>query len=799
MAASTQHVLWLSWLAMLLLPPGASSDAAEHPAPPAAVESFLSQRCVDCHEGAGAEAGLDLTSLGSPADSRAELQSWIRIIDRVEAGEMPPADADELPADARDTFVTDAGTWLRRFQEDQWARLGRVRGRRLTNLQLERTLHDLLGIDIPLADQLPDEPRTNGFTTVASGQPMSHFQVKAHLDIVDAALDEAFRRATTKPDEWTRTLTAAELCRQDPSRRCREPELIDGKAVTWNGNVIYYGRLPATTAREPGWYRFTIRASALNVPAEHGVWCSVRTGLNVSSAPLLAWAGAFEATAEPAEWTFETWLPKGHMLEVRPGDVTLKSARFAGGQIGTGEGAPQNVPGVAIHEIVMERLHRSGSDDALRLKLFDQLRVADGSVPDLASSAPNADLARLIHRFAAQAFRRPATADDVAPYVQIAEATLASGGSLLDALRSGYRSVLCSPRFLYLQEEPGPLDDAAIASRLSYFLWNSMPDAELRAVAEQGRLRDPAVIRRQVERMLADGRSRQFVEDFASEWLDLSLIDFTQPDRRLVPTFDPIVQHAMLEETHRTLDAMLSENRPVTELVRSDTTFLNSRLARFYGIQGVEGDAMRRVLLSAGDHRSGGVLTQGAILKVTANGTNTSPVLRGIWVCERLLGLEIPPPPANVPAIEPDIRGATTIREMLEKHRADASCASCHAKFDPPGYALENYGPAGRWRERYVVVSGGKVSRGAVIDAGDTLRDGRQFADADELEALLADTPQSLAEGVATKLLAYGTGAAVTFADRDDLHAIAAKVASDGFGFRSLVAEVAASRLFTMK
>lgn len=784
---------------MLLLAPGPWCDAAEFPAPPTGVDAFLEQRCATCHEGPDAEAGLDLTHLASPDSSPADLASWIRIIDRVAAGEMPPADADVLPPGPRDAFVESSSSWLRRFQEDRWRREGRVQARRLTNLQLERTLHDLLGIDIPLATQLPDEPRTNGFTTVATGQPMSHFQVKAHLDTVDAALDEAFRRATTPPDEWTRTLPPSELCRQDPSRRCREPELIDGKAVTWNGNVIYYGRLPATTAREPGWYRFTIRASALNIPAEHGVWCSVRTGLNVSSAPLLEWAGAFEATAEPAEWTFETWLPKGHMLEVRPGDVTLKSARFAGGQIGTGEGAPQNVPGVAIHEIVMSRLHRGDDDDALRHLLLDELPVVAGNTPDVASSAPREDLGRLIQRFARRAFRRPVTADDVGPYVRIAEEKLASSGSLLDALRSGYRSVLCSPRFLYLQEEPGPLDDAAIADRLSYFLWNSMPDEELFSLAEQGRLQDPAVIRSQVERMLANGRSRQFVEDFASEWLDLSLIDFTQPDRRLVPDFDPIVQHAMLDETHSTLETMLNENQSISRLVRSDSTFLNSRLARFYGIDGVEGDAMRLVPLSASDHRSGGVLTQGAILKVTANGTNTSPVLRGIWVCERLLGREIPPPPANVPAVEPDIRGATTIREMLEKHRADASCAACHAQFDPAGYALENYDPAGRWREQYLIVSGGKVSRGAVIDAGDTLPDGRRFADADELERLLAADPRSIAEGVAAKLLTYGTGAAITFADRDDLHGIADRAEKSGFGFRTLVAEVAASRLFTMK
>ncbi len=789
-----QTVVWV-----LLLAFGFSSAPSLLAAPPASVQSLLENRCADCHEGPDAEGGLAVRSLGSPLDSPANLSHWVRIIDRVAAGEMPPEDTGSLAAEAQEDFVTAAGSWLANEQETEWQRLGRVRGRRLTNLQIERTLHDLLGIDIPLANQLPEEPRTNGYTTVASGQPMSHFQVQAHLDIVDMALDEAFRRATTPADEWTREILPSELCRQDPSRRCREPELIDGKAVTWNGGVIYYGRLPATRATESGWYRFTVRASALNVPKEHGVWCSVRTGLCVSSAPLLDWATGFEATEDPQEWTFETWLPEGHMLEIRPGDATLKSARFEGGQIGTGEGAPQNVPGVALHSVVMERIHHGSADDELRNMLFGTLEFSDDSPDSPASNQYRRDLAQLIHRFAERAFRRPVEKAEVAPYVQLGEEALTKTGSLLDALRTGYRAVLCSPRFVYFQETPGPLDDYAIASRLSYFLWNSMPDEALLAEAKRGRLREKSVIHQQVDRMLGDTRGRRFVEDFASEWLDLALIDSTQPDRRLFRDFDQIVQQSMLDETHATLEAMLRDDLDVRHLVQASTTFLNSRLARYYGIDGVQGDRMRAVSLSSEDHRGGGVLTQGAILKVTANGTTTSPVLRGIWVAERLLGVEVPPPPANVPAIEPDIRGATTIREMLEKHRADASCAACHAVFDPPGFALENYDPTGRWRDQYLVVSDGKATRGATIDASATLADGRAFANARELEQLLAEDPRAIATGLASQLLTYGTGAPITYADRTDVKNLVDERASEGFGFRSLVAKVACSRLFTMK
>ncbi len=200
------------------------------------------------------------------------LARWIRVYDRVKAGEMPPADASDLTSQDRAKFLTETDRWLRESQQREWQKLGRVRGRRLTNLQLERTLHDLLGIDVPLASQLPEESRTNGFTTVADGQSLSHFQLEQHLGVVDAALDEAIRRATTSPDETEWTLSGKQLSRR--RRRSREPELIDDAAVVWSSRLIFYGRLPATTARESGWYRFTVNASALKTPPGHGVWCT---------------------------------------------------------------------------------------------------------------------------------------------------------------------------------------------------------------------------------------------------------------------------------------------------------------------------------------------------------------------------------------------------------------------------------------------------------------------------------------------------------------------------------------------
>jgi len=764
--------------------------------------SFLKKHCFDCHQGSEADGGLDLTQLSRDLNDADAFDRWVRIVDRVQTAEMPPADATQPPPSMQKSFVDSTTTWLEQHQRDSFQTVGRVKGRRLTNLQLERTLHDLLGIDIPLASMMPEEPRADSFTTIAESQSISHFHLQTHLQVVDAALDEALRRAIkAKPDEWERDLSAKQVARQNARRRCREPEMLDGKAVVWRSNLIFYGRLPVTTARDAGWHRITIRASALNPPKDRGVWCSVRTGQCVSSAPLLGWAGAFEAASEPAEWTFEAWLPEGHMFEVRPADATVKAARFQGGQVGAGEGEPQNVSGLAIHKVKLERVHRGADNEQIRKQLLAGVsRKWDASRNEmrLTSDAPKRDVARLLKQFAEQAFRRPVTDDVVQPFVQLAEADLKAGVSLLDAVRNGYRAILCSPRFLHFQELPGTLDDHAMASRLSYFLWNSMPDGELRELADNGQLQKTDVLKQQVERMLQDPRGDNFVKDLAYEWLDMSEIDFTEPDRRMYPQFDVIVQQSMLEETHAYLQQLLADNLSVSHLIDSDFTFLNSRLAKFYGIDRVHGDHLQKVALRPDDHR-GGLLTQGSILKVTANGTDTSPVIRGVWVSERLLGTDIPPPPKSVPAIEPDIRGAKTIREMLAKHKADASCASCHVKIDPPGFALENFDPAGQWRDSYRKIDKRKKTKALPIDAGFEMPDGQPFANVQEFQTLVLQDKSALAANVARQLIAYGTGAACDFADRSDIEAIVQASADADFGFRSLVKEVVTSEIFRTK
>ncbi len=767
--------------------------------PPQSVQRFLQRHCLDCHDGSGGEGDFDLQSLVAPDESDASMQRWVRLFDRVCEGEMPPPDASDVSAEELESFSQAAGDWLGQLQRDEHSRRGRVRARRLTNTQLERTLHDLLAIDIPLSELMPDEQRTAGFSNIADGQSMSHFQLASHLSVVDAALDEAFRRAADSDETSTVEFSVRKLCRDNPRQRCRDPEMLNGSAVVWSSSLIFYGRITSTRVPESGWYQITFAASAVKKPKDRGVWCTVRSGHCSSGAPLMSWIGSFEATEQPIERTFRAWIPAGQMLEIRPGDETLKRARFRGGQVGAGEGGPQNVPGVALHGMTIQRIHPGGDVATVRQRLLGEMKVKvqRGKLVSV-DRDPASAVAQQLNRFARRAFRRPVEEKQLASYVNMATDLIAGGSDPIDALRAGYRAILCSPRFLYFTEAPGKLDDHAVASRLSYFLWNSMPDQELFELAEAGKLRQPAVLRKQVRRMIAQERGERFIKDFASQWLDLVDINFTEPDRKLHRDFDIIVENAMLAETHTFLTDLLNNNKSVAALVDSDHTYLNSRLARFYGMEGIEGEAVRRVQLDAKNQR-GGLMAHGSILKVTANGTNTSPVLRGIWVSERILGVPIPPPPASVPAIEPDIRGAKTIREQLQKHLADAQCANCHKKIDPPGFALENFDAAGRWRENYVAVDRGRLHQGAAVDASNKLADGRTFKDFQEFRQLLLDDVRPIARNVAEKMLIYATGAPITFADRQVVQQIADSVADDHYGMRSLLEAVACSSTFLSK
>jgi len=453
----------------------------------------------------------------------------------------------------------------------------------------------------------------------------------------------------------------------------------------------------------------------------------------------------------------------------------------------------------------------------------------------VADTPGNDDHRSLLLSFATRAFRRSVTADELAPYSAIIDSELQRGSSFEEAMLAGYKAILCSPDFLMIGMESGvppraKLGDYALASRLSFFLWNSMPDATLLDLAAKNELSKSTTLTAQVTRMLADPRSDRFIEHFLDEWLELKKIDFTTPDPNLYPEYDPWLHDSMLAESHASFRRMLTQNLGVREVIAGNTLLINQRLAELYGIRGVAGSDFREVKVPAGSSR-GGFLTQAAVLKVTANGTATSPVLRGVWVMERILGIPRQPPPPNIPVIEPDATGAVTIRQMIEKHRADAACASCHAKMDPPGLALENFDAIGGWRDHYRLagqpkkmrVGKGKDSKvveepsievvsdaalrrnrvklrlGSEVDATGALADGRSFTDINGLRELLLKDEDALARNVARQLMIYATGAGIRFADREAIDRIVAKTKATKHGLRSLVHEVVASDLFQTK
>jgi hypothetical protein len=435
------------------------------------------------------------------------------------------------------------------------------------------------------------------------------------------------------------------------------------------------------------------------------------------------------------------------------------------------------------------------------------------TIVEVVSENPDQDAERLLRGFLQRAYRRPAQEAEVALYLDLFQNQYAKGFGFAKSLIAAYTAVLSSPGFLFVEEAPGKLSQQALATRLALFLWNSAPDARLMELVDRDALSDPAVLRAETERMLDDPKSRRFVEAFTDYWLDIREIDDNSPSTTLYNDYelDDPLKLASVEETRLFVAELLKENLPARNIVDSDFTFLNERLARHYGIEGVAGSQMRKVSLDEESVR-GGLMTQAAVLKVTANGTTTSPVLRGVWITERILGFETPPPPP-VPAVEPDIRGAVTIRQQIEAHRADASCASCHARMDPPGLALESFDVMGAWRDRYRAVNDEvpaekgigldgqrfKFHYALAVDPSGTLPGGRPFADVRQLKKMLLEDEATIARNLVKQLTIYATGAPIGFSDRQELEAILSRTRPGHYGVRSLVHEIVGSKLFQYK
>jgi hypothetical protein len=433
---------------------------------------------------------------------------------------------------------------------------------------------------------------------------------------------------------------------------------------------------------------------------------------------------------------------------------------------------------------------------------------------EVESANPSADAERLLRSFMARAYRRPVEERDVQRFLGVIRNEMATGHNFAQSMVAGYTAVLASPGFVFVDEPAGRLDDHALATRLALFLWNSEPDATLRGLAAKGELGRAETLRTQTERMLADPRADRFVEAFLDYWLDLRKIDDTSPSSTLYNDYelDDPLKDAAIEETRLFFAELLRGDLPARNVVQSDFTFLNERLARHYDVPGVQGALMRKTKLPA-DSPRGGFMTQASVLKVTANGTTTSPVIRGVWIAERILGEPPPPPPASVPAVEPDIRGAVTIRQQLEKHRADESCAVCHRRIDQPGFALENFDVMGGWRDRYRAESADVPAEPGFgingwpfmfhyalpVESSGQLVDGRAFKDVREFKKLLLQDERAIARNLTRQLITYATAAPVRFSDRAAVDRILDAAKPQGFGVRTIIHQIVQSDLFRHK
>lgn len=408
----------------------------------------------------------------------------------------------------------------------------------------------------------------------------------------------------------------------------------------------------------------------------------------------------------------------------------------------------------------------------------------------------NQDRVRIVlQTFLPRAYRRPVTDEEIDRLLVFARLSLTQEGESFIRPMSAYaamRAALNSPYFLYrIEDDPAegvaPINEYELASRLSYFLWSSMPDDELIALAKEGKLRERQD--EQVRRMLKDAKSRALVENFAEQWLHLSALAKVSPDPKLYPEFDEPLREAMREETARFVQHVIAEDRSVMELLNADYTFLNARLAKHYGIEGVEGDEFQLVQLEPGQHR-GGLLTQGSILTLTSPPTRTSPVKRGIWVLETLFNDPPSPPPADVPPLEDEGGRLTgTVRQVLQKHRDKAECAGCHNKIDPYGLALENYSAIGAWRDK-------EGNSDNTIDSSGVLPDGKSFRDVAEFRAAINGRQAEFREALVEKLLIYSLGRGLEYADRAAVQEICARSESGGDRFSCVILAIVESDLF---
>jgi len=785
---------------------------AQHPP----IEKFLESWCVDCHSGPEAEAGFEITtqvlSLESLA-SAAAMDRGVRVFDRVAQGEMPPPDADQPPEEMRREFLSSLGDLLTAADEQ---RQGTVL-RRLNRREYQNTLNDLFGTHLDLAELLPEDGRAHTFSTVGDALSLSPVHLQRYLEAADTVLDAAISNEIGRPQPKTVLASYADTREAERFLGKKWLQLEDGAVVFFRQWGYPTGMLREATVRQSGRYR--IRVTGYGYQTTEPITFSIGSTTFARGAEKPTYGFYAMPPGEPTTIEIEAWIDDRYMIQIEPWGISDNNEIKRVG-IENYDGAGLAILAVEVEGPLLaeypSRGHRLLFDGLDRREIpprnpRDRERSWYRPKFKIVLDDPVHDVIPVLQRVARAAFRRPVAREQIAAYDELFRSEHAAGASIEEALRTAVSAILCSPDFLFLHEPPGKLNDNALASRLSYFLTRTSPDDELRELASGQKLAgNNDVLVAETARLIEHPHFDRFIIDLTDEWLDLRNINFTVPDRKLFPEYDPFLQHSMLQESRAFLRELVEQNLSVRCLVRSDFAMLNNRLAEHYGIDGVAGPKIRRVALAPESPR-GGVLSQGSVLKVSANGTNTSPVVRGVWVMERLLGKTPPPPPAGVPGVEPDIRGGQTLRELLELHRDSDNCRHCHAMIDPPGFALESFNPIGGWRERYRSLGEGERLNRQIngrrvqyrlakeVDASGTLPNGQAFSGFREFRRNLAADENALARAFLTNLLVFATGREMGFSDRPEIDRLVSESARRNHGVRDMILLVVTSEIFQHK
>jgi len=802
---------------------------------PGELRQFFGQYCVSCHGPAKQEADFRIDTLGL-AQTPEAAEYWQLVLDNLHLGDMPPAKHDPQPSIEEIEPVT---RWIE--GELERARLamkgatGEVVLRRLNKTEYENTIYDLFDIRGKYTLSFPADAEEHGFDNNGASLMLSKAQINAYFAAADFILDRAIapeerpkvnRGVYTLHDinkrSWSKwekrleqrlkiydSLSEREKRKTDELKeRVENQDYSNFTYPAWTGTEMraptpkdgvgvdalmfkqnYNASAPDTrdvyNVREPGWYRFTITAYALKNDGEP-VRLEIRYGGSRNGQRGEVLDVIYLTDDSPRDYSYDIFLEPGESVQWQMldgpinGSQALEHLREMDG------------PFIAIRKSVLEgpiyepwppKGHRTLFGD------IDPETVTPDTIGDV------------VRHFGGRLFRRPLSPDQVDRYAQLYR-NFVENETPADALRITLKTMMMAPQFLYHIEPPTQLDPYSLASRLSYFLWRSTPDDALLEAAASGQLSDPQGLYQQVERMLADPKSKRFVEDFTDQWLRTDEVGVFVPDSNLYPEYDRQLEEAMVEETQGFMAEMFYNDLPLSNLIDSDWTILNERLAEHYGIDGVEGPEFRKVKLDKSETLRGGILTHASILTVTSNGTTTSPIVRGVWMLDYLLGTPVPPPPPDVPVIEPDIRGATNIKEQLAAHRTIPQCASCHVKIDPFGIALENFDVIGGWRENYRALDSSSKGRrpelveGQPVLSNDTIPNIGPFSNFREFRQILLDQQNLVYHNMASQLARFALGRNLTFADRDDLQTIANQTMARDAGMRTMVHALIQSPLF---